>query len=362
MLGFGMGESFRNFYTQPLPHMGLMAQCEQTTLYFDVTSEAEQAGYIDLSSAMTAANRKQYHQVARNGKALCYTVRVRAIKGQVTFKGLSSAFITCNAVKQAGAGWKAQLRHAGVKLKDLSPMGRRPRFALTRFQQQINNRTELGVDDPVFEISAINLKPLQAPGGAGWFSTYTSTDGKSVSYHSFATPTVDNISANQVTQVTVTDGAGTESNRPMVMCGNGPSEFSVLEQYMKARRQTPDVSIDTPGPDGHSEMLNLFSIAEELSDDIVEGVEHYMDYKPYTPDHETNNFDDMIQLGNVSSTTSGTGTSTNETPTTGNTSTSEVTNYPPSTDIFEVPLGMMELAADSASCNLQVDVLAIYEM
>jgi len=319
-----------------------MAQCEQTTLYFDVTDEYTQAGYVDLSSAMTAANRKQYHQVARNGNALCYTVRVRSIKGQIDFRGLSKAFITCNAVKQVGAGWKAQLRHAGVKLKDLSPMGRRPRFGLERFQTTENTRTEGGVDDPVWEMSKITLQPKQSPGGGNFFTNYVATDGNNVAYRAFPSPTVDDISANQITMVTVTDGAGTESNKPLVMSGHTSGEFNVISEYLKARRQTPDVSIDTPGPTGDSEMLNLFSVAEEMSDDIIDAVEHYMDYKPYTPDHLTNTYDDLIELCNVDA--------------------ASVGEFPPMEEIIDVPLGLLGILGDSSSCNFRIDVLAIYEM
>jgi len=332
-----------------------MAQCEQTTLYFDVTSEGERVGFIDLSSSMTAANRKQYHQVSGDGSALCYRVRVRAIKGGIAFNGLAKQFMICNAVKQTCAGWKAQLKHAGVKLRDLSPAGRRARFGLSRFQISENPRTELGVDDPVFELSALNLKARAKPGGNFWFSTYNSTDGEdtvSVTQYAGAVPGAAVMAANQVTQVTVTDGAGVETNLPLVMTGSSPTEFSVLNNYMDARRQAPTFSEDTPGPDGHSQMLNLFSVAEELSDDIVEGVEHYMDYKPYTPDHSGNIFDEEVELCSVAS-------SITNSPIAPDVVTPL---YPPGEDVIDVPLGLLQIVADSTSCNIQVDVLAIYEM
>jgi len=336
---------------------GLMAQCEQTTLYFDVTSEAEQAGFIDLSSSLTAANRVQYHQVSAKGKPKCFRVRVRALKGGIIFNGLSKQFMVCNAVKQTCAGWKAQLKHAGVNLKDLSSAGRRARFGLSRFQINENPRTVVGVDDPVFELSALNLKARSKPGGNFWFSTYNSTDGEDtvqVTQYAGAVPGVAVMAANQVTQVTVTDGAGNENNLPLVMTGNSPTEFSVLNNYLDARRQSPTFSEDTPGPDGHSQMLNLFSVAEELSDDIVEGVEHYMDYKPYTPDHSGNIFDEEVQLAQISSLTGG------SVPVAPGATTSD--HYPPLEDIIDVPLGLLALTADSSSCQIQVDVLAIYEM
>ena len=321
-----------------------MAQTEQKTIYFDVESESEVAGYIDLSSAMTAANRKQYHQVATSGNPLCYRIMVTAVKGDWTFSHLNNSFLIGNAVKQTVRGWKAQLRHGGVKLKDLPPYGRRPRFGLERFQMTENTRTDTGVDDPVWQISAINLLPKLVPGSAtSWFSTYTATDGVSIAYRSVASPDKDNVSANQVTMVTITDGSGTETNVPLTMSGNVSGEFNVIREYLKGRRQSPDVAIDAPGIDPDSQMLNLFSIAEEMSDDIVDAVDGTLDYKPYTPDDHTNNFDVLVQGAQINSVTSAT------------------SQYPQVTAIMDVPLGLLKIASANGN-NLQVDVLAVYEM
>ncbi len=320
-----------------------MAQTEQKTLYFDCTTEAEQNGYIDLSSALTAANRKQYHQVSTSGNPLCYRIMVTAIKGDWTFRHLNNSFLVGNAVKQTVKGWKAQLRHGGVKLKDLPPYGRRPRFALEKNQHTLNQRLDAGVADDVWQISAINLEPLTSPGGSGWFGTYVATDGVSIAYRSVASPDKDNVAANQITMVTVTDGAGTEANLPLTMAGGQVSEFNVIREYLKGRRQSPDVAIDAPGIAEDSQMLNLFSIAEEMSDDIVDAVDGTLDYKPYTPDDHTNSFDDLVQGAQINSVTSATSA------------------YPMVSAVMDVPLGMLGISA-SNDTNLQVDVLSIYEM
>ena len=327
--------------------MAYMAQCEQTRLYFDIDGESQAAkSYIDLAAAMTAANRKQYHQVSGGGDALCYRVAVTALDGTFTITGLNSQYLICNSVKQTTKGWKAQMRHAGIKLRDLPAWGRRPRFGLEAAQIVENPRTLLGVDDPVYEISELNLEPTLTPAGDTWFSTYTSTDGTdavAVSYHAASSPGPARMAANQVTQVTVTDGAGVEKNVPIVMTGNEAGEFSVIREYFRARRELPSVDLGTPGPDGHSQMLNLFSVAEEMSDDIVEAVEHYMDFKPYTPETSGNEFDALVQHCQVS------------------TVTSAIAQYPPVTDIIDVPLGLMKIVAADNS-KFQIDVLAIYEM
>jgi len=318
-----------------------MAQTEQKTMYFDIVTEAERVGYIDLSSSLTAANRKQYHQVSSSGNPLCYRISVTAVKGEWSFTHLSNSFLVGNAIKQTVKGWKAQMRHGGIRLRDLPPYGRRPRFALERFQSTFNPRTDTGVDDPVWQLSAINLTPLIAPGGNSFFSTYTATDGVSIAYRSVASPDKDNVCANQMSTVTVTDGAGAESNSVLTVAGSSAAEFNVIREYLKGRRQSPDLAIDAPGIAEDSQMLNLFSVAEEMSDDIVDGLDGTLTYKPYTPDDHTNVYDDLVEGGVIDA--------------------ASVGEYPPLTVIMDVPLGMLKVAG-AISTNIRVDVLSIYEM
>jgi len=101
------------------------------------------------------------------------------------------------------------------------------------------------------------------------------------------------------------------------------------------------LAIDAPGIAEDSQMLNLFSVAEEMSDDIVDGLEGTLTYKPYTPDDHTNTFDDLVQGGTIDS--------------------SSVGEYAPLSVVMDVPLGMLKVAG-SDDTNIRVDVLAIYEM
>jgi len=322
-------------------------------MYFDITSEDDERAYIDLASCLTALNRRQYHQVGKDGSPKCFRVTVTSLKGDHTFSHASNAFITCNAVKQTTKGWKAQMRHAGIKLKDLPPYGRRPRFALEEGAWITN--VEGGED--YIEIYD-NLDPKLSPGGTTAFTTYSATDGNSVTYqHATA---ANHIAANQITQVTVTDGAGVEQNDPLVLLGNAGGEFNVVREYLRARRQTPDVSIDTPGPLEDSAMLNLFSTSEEMSDDIIDAIDDYMDYKPYTPDHMNNSYDTKVQGAATKSFTTGTGTSDTSTPAAG-TSTSETSHYPPLSAWMDVPLGLLQVTS-GASSSFSLTVEAIYEM
>jgi len=322
-------------------HLTHMAQCEQKTMYFN---QADATNYLDLASCVTAANRKQYHQVSRSGNPNCYTIQVTAISGDgLKFWTLQNQFATCRAVKQVGEGWKAQLRHGGVNLRDLPPYGRRPRFALEAGSYTDDDKAV--ASENIFAISDIHSAPKQSPDGSAFFGVYTSTDGMLVYYKTLATTTAGSVSANHITQVTVTDGAGTEANVPLVMVGNAVSnEFNVITNYMKARRGSPDVSIDTPGPTEGSEMLNLFSVAEEMSDDIVDGIEEYMDWKPYTTDTASNaKFDHLVLAAEVTQ------------------DTDADTFYPPASMILDVPLGLLKVTG-TVNDDYRIDVLAIYEM
>jgi hypothetical protein len=317
-----------------------MAQCETTTIYVEVDGDE---AYVDFASMMTAANRKQYHHVARDGTALCYRVGVTAVKGTGVIYHMQNQFAICNAVKQVTAGWKAQLKHAGIKLRDLSPYGRRPRFAL---EAGAYVRNILGITgEEIFEISNLHLDPLFEAGGASnFFTGYTATDGIAVKYKALAAPAAGSIAANQITTVTITDGAGIETNQPLVLSGAAvAAEFNVIYEYLKARRGSPDVSIDTPGPDGDSPMLNLFSISEEMSDDIVEGIDDYMDWKPYTPDHQLNTFDELMEGCQVDAATTAT------------------SQYPPVSAVFDAPCGLIKVGA-ADTMIFRFDILAIYEM
>jgi len=324
--------------------MAHMGQCEQTTLYYRTEGET---GYVDLASSMTAANRVQYHQVSSSGNPNCFTVMITALKSSFAFWHLQNQFATCRAVKQTSEGWKTQLRHGGVKLADLPPYGRRARFALEA-GSYVKDSTAISGED-IYTLSKLHLPPLMSTNGNEFFGWYMSTDGMRIAYEARDALVAGSLSANHITQVTVTDGDGAESNVPLVVSGDGVSgEFNVITQYMKARRQTPDVSIDTPGPEEGSDMLNLFSIAEEMSDDIVDAVDDYMDWKPYTPDNGGTgtsyaNFDALTEAGECS------------------TVTAVDTQYPPNFIICDVPLGLLKVLGASDT-DFRIDVLAIYEM
>ena len=92
------------------------------------------ANVIDASSAMTAVNRVQYHQFKGN-TPLNYHMTITCVRGGFKSDGapaievitLPNTWTTRNALVKTSAGWKKQLRSAGIKLSDLSTYGRRMR-------------------------------------------------------------------------------------------------------------------------------------------------------------------------------------------------------------------------------------------
>ena len=335
-----------------------MAQMEQTKIYFDVASEGERAGHVDMAAVMTACNHKQFHQVSRDGTALCYSLLVTAIKGNVVFNSAPHGFPTANAVKKTSAGWKAQMRHAGIRTKDLPTYGKRARYALDRDGVVAN----VVFDPPelIFENSSTHLHPLQSPGGPKWFPDYTASDGTDVQYRGLATPAAGSIAANQVTQVTVTDQSvtpETSSQMPLVLLGSIANNFSVIDEWLNSRRSKESYSEETPGVQADSAMANLFSISEEQSDEVIGGVEEYMDWRPYLTDEGNKPWTNLVQLAVIDSSL----TTLTTTPPIAPSVDSVVPLYPSNSAIIDVPLGLFRIFAD-ASSSFQVDVLAIYEM
>jgi len=208
---------------------------------------------------------------------------------------------------------------------------------------QYENTTGIA-DETVWEISAIHLAPLMRTSiVSGYFGNYVASDQTTVSYKSAGTPALGSIAANQITQVVVTDGE-TEAAQPLTLLGSGGGEFNVIGNYLKGRRSSPTYSEDTPGPTADSDMLNLFSVSEEQSDDVLDAVEEYMDWKPYNEKGiGGGTWDQYVELAVISHLTT------------------DDTQYPPVSEVIDVPLGLLKVEA-AAEDIFQVDVLMISEM
>lgn len=308
--------------------MAYMAQAEHTRLFF---TRGTGEDYIDLSAAMSAVNRKQYHQVARDGTPYCYSVTISTNgRGTVEASHAAKNWTTRNAVKMTSAGWKKQLKHGGIKLSDLPRYGRRIRLALEAAATAAETRNSV-----TQQTITKQLEPKYADGNEV-FDAYVDTAGTTVDYDW----------ANPVTLVPVSNPVtGAIVDYPLILCTDiGSSDFNVNEEYLAARRNVADLETDAPGPDATNKLTTLFSTAEELSDDIIAAVDDFGDNRPY---NETNH--DLVLAGSVGSETAASSGS------------NQTAHFPPGSLYCEVPLGLLKLGG-SENDQFFIDVHAVYEM
>jgi len=264
-------------------------EASQTRLTFKpsiITSGGTQSKfYIDLAAALTAVNRKQYHQVQKDGTALAYhfTVSMKTADRTLKWCTATNNWTTANAVKKASVGWKKQLRHGGIRLDDLPPYAKRPRFALDAGMVSATNE-DLALKN--------TLIPIDCK-GTSLFAAYDAPDSTSITFSN----------SNEITAVPLTNTSGDDAGSfRMMLCGDtvvGDYQFGVLCEYLKSRRNMgsqPTIPEDEfPDLDGY--MLQLFATAEELSDDIISAVDGYNIYRPYNDAGICN----LVPGGNISS-------------------------------------------------------------
>lgn len=287
--------------------------------------------YLDCAAALSACNSKQFHQVGKDGTPHVYSVTIRQIAGDKNSIISTSVnnWRVRNAVKMFFKGWRAQLRHGNIKAKDLATYGRRVRICLDS-----SAFTPGSVGGHSYSKLAAFLEPAQSHSAGAptnnWFSNYTDVQGNTVSYED----------ANNLTEVAVTDAAGLITERTAILTGaSGATHFGVVSEYQLSRRDPQTYEEDTPGPSDDSLMTTLFSTAEELSDDILEAVDDFGDWRPYS----TASYDNIVQQG----TCAYPGPSL---------------TYPDSTVTCQAPLGLVKLVAGGTGTVWEVTVNSIYEM
>ena len=115
---------------------GIMAQIAQKRLYFSFAASASQENdvndvYLDIPAALTAVNRKQYHQFTAKGDPLCYTVTVTGLitDRELKFCTAPNTWTTRNAAKKTAAGWMEQMKNSNIRMSELPTYARRFRCA-----------------------------------------------------------------------------------------------------------------------------------------------------------------------------------------------------------------------------------------
>lgn len=316
------------FWALPTYHL---VMAEQRRLYFEMQAEGDQ--YIDLAACLTTANRKQYHQVKKDGTPICYSFTISSVGVNNVKTGkvatVANSWTTRNAVKMAAIGWKKQLSHAGVRIRDLPTYGKRPRFA---YEPNGSKEYTLASGKKVQGLD-LNLEPQNAS-AASLFTSYTDTAGDTITFNN----------ANTITTVSVNDGTGTISEEIMCLRKPGAGDFGVIDEYLDARRNQDTLDEDTPGPSDDNKMTSLFSVAEEMSDDIIAAVEDYADNRPY---NITDAGDEHLvgEFGTIA--TSGISTAAL-----------------PQSISGEAPLGLLHVTGfdHSNQDTFMIDVHAVYEM
>jgi len=259
------------FKVGQFPIWGLMAT-EVTRLFFAFKegggssnpNVADSNVYIDLAAAMSAANRKQYHQVKKNGTPLCYAVTLTVMKTRFgsIFEVAKNNWTVRNAVKKTAIGWKAQLKHGGVKVSDLPTYAKRFRCAWE--DAAIQAAPSQGI--------VKQIVPLHADQHTSLFESYTDSLGNAATYQS----------CNETVIVPIGDPV---VDYRMVLMGDssaGDEVFGITCEFLKSRRNIRDASdpaLEFPDPDN---LLDpLFATSEELSDDIVDAADDYNTQRPY---------------------------------------------------------------------------------
>ncbi len=252
-----------------------MAQSEVAQMTFRVTAANE--SYIDLSSALTAANRKQHHQVTGKGVPLVYDCFVEQVAGataggQVQYLTAPNNWSTRNAVVKMSAAWKHQLKAAGIRMRDISKYGRRIRMPLSKGQSTSGSGAMASTIPPTgYQVSDGAIIEL--------FEEYTTPAGDVVSYGT----------ANEFTRVAIPDelGAGDSVEMNLSLLGYseaiaGNAYFGVLDEYLGSRggiTDKPDSSSQTP--DALNFLQSMFSSTQPSTDEVIGAIEDYQEYRPY---------------------------------------------------------------------------------
>jgi hypothetical protein len=303
-----------------------MAQIAQKRLYFSIgaTSTTENDPddiYLDIAAALTAVNRKQYHQFTRAGDPLCYTVTLTVLSSSKPIVACTAAntWTTKNAAKKTAVGWKTQLKNSNVRMSEM------PTYA---------KRFRCGFDEGMVA-SGAGTQALQnhlVPDGCDGtrlFTPYDAPDGTSISY----------ANSNEIALLELIDGS--DDFKPVLMGASDPStqmSFGMISEYLLSRRNMREESDpSTEFPDSAGLMNTLFAETEVLADDVTKVASEYNIARPYS---EVNAYESVHAAYVVPDTT----------------------NF---SETFSAPLGLIKFVGEfglTESAIFMVDVEAVYEM
>jgi len=335
------------FICLSLPHMGYMSEQKKLTMFAQGASS-----YIDVSSALTAINRKQYHQVTRKGVPLVYDCTITFMDAASTdevrrIATLLNNWTVRNSVVKTSAAWKKQLRSAGIRMKDLSKYGRRLRIPFDEGMSTSGTGSMYATFAPYVYNTTDGIL-------AQAFTTYTAPSGDTVSY----------AGANEFTRFAIPDAAGGDAvEMNIAMLGHSDAVaannyFGVIDEYLGSRGGI----IDEPGsaqqlPDADNLLQTMFSSTQPSTDEVVEAVEDFGEYRPY-PDGELDATAVPITATNLCEFGADHGLITNQAALTVGVALASL----PFSIRVQAPLGLIKVDTGENKDTFIVDVHRVYEM
>ena len=255
------------------PYWGSMAQMEATTILFNCKNAGSVVDkHIDLSVAMGVANCKQYHQFSKAGRPLCYEATIECIKsGAVLVATAPTNYCVTNSLVQASAAWNSQIKRTGIKRKKL----------LSRYGQRL--RVGL-IDDSVADNGT-------AAGAMQPYSSETSGDAIAVSYETQTNEAGTGVPYAQIAEVTTFVVPGdTEDDEPteepVVILSGGTSasttRFRTVREWTESRMGTAVEPDEGREVTTSSKMFRMFSDAQPETDEIIEELDEYQEFRPYS--------------------------------------------------------------------------------
>lgn len=254
-------------------------QPEQNTMYF-ITENASQ--FIDCAAALTAINRKQYHQT-KSMKPLLYHVRAQCItlgsdSDPILFGTAPNTWTTRNSVVMLGAMYKRQLRENNIRIGQLPKYGRELRLSLITNEGYAHSSGSDGFQEATLDDSGGGKVFVPEDiNGAGLFSAYTNTDGSSVTFFNSNDLTVLSIplaTADGEPKTVVPSLTGTSNH--------AENHLAVIPEYLSARRNAHDhVELDHDLPEDTNLLMRLGSSADEHFDDVIDAIEETGTFRPY---------------------------------------------------------------------------------
>lgn len=233
--------------------------------------------HLDLSAALTAVNRKQYHQT-RNLKPLAYHVRAQAVdlnSGVIKFATAANTWTTRNAVSMLGKKYAAHLKNNGLRRSQLPTYGRELRLALATAETGFSHASgSLG-----FGTASLTAEFPSTWAEGSMMADYTVSDG-SGSTVTFGT-------GNEMTLIAVSDTSADGEPQTVVSCLTGTTNFddnklAVIPEYLISRRNAADeVEVDHEMPSDTSILHRIGSTSDEHADDVVDALEETGDHRPY---------------------------------------------------------------------------------